>query len=109
MNNTCDKNCEKYKKRQKCPNYIMTSWREEKTGNVKSLEDCAPKRTLMLMQDLFNRVVGLQQANEEQRNKSNDLTEALAQTVKFASQNPGKIFLDLGHKDKVKEIGANHV
>ncbi len=54
---------------EQCPNFMRTGWRNQE-GEVKMLEDCAPRRILLMLQGLENRSVGLQQAQEQQRNES---------------------------------------
>ncbi|MCW7076424.1 MAG: hypothetical protein OCU18_03920 [Candidatus Syntrophoarchaeum sp.] len=98
MNDTCTKECENWKKRKKCPNYLITAWTNEETGETKSIEDCAPKRNLFLLQELTSRVIGMQKALEQQRNVNSDLTIALASAVSFANRQPGKIMIDMGDR-----------
>jgi hypothetical protein len=59
--------------RSKCPNYIETWWKPQKVGgNNKPVLvcDCAPKRTLLMIQDLHNRMIGVEQSQEELRNET---------------------------------------
>lgn len=53
--------------KDECPNYVKGFWKST-LGAVKEIDDCAPKRTLLMIQELFNRQIGLQSATEEQRN-----------------------------------------
>jgi hypothetical protein len=59
--------------KKKCPNYIETWWTpQEVGGNNKPILvcDCAPKRTLLMIQDLHNRMIGVEQSQEELRNET---------------------------------------
>lgn len=51
-----------------CPNYIENWW--TKPGKKPALvKDCAPKRSLMMLQDIHNAFVSSQQAFEKFRNE----------------------------------------
>lgn len=74
MENTCHwDNCPfrkkmKLKKAEECPNFyenIFVSPKDEKI----IVQDCAPIRTMLMVQDVFNRLIGLQKATEGQRNQ----------------------------------------
>lgn len=68
MENTCSENCflwKKYKKR--CPNYVESLWNPNK-GKPILIKDCAPKRTFLMIQELYNKLEGVQQSQEQQRN-----------------------------------------
>jgi len=56
----------------KCPNYIESWWQPSplSPGPPVLVQDCAPKRTLIMIQDLSNRLVGVQKSQEEARNES---------------------------------------
>lgn len=55
----------------KCPNYIESWWLPPGTINGQPIliSDCAPKRTLMMIQDLSNRLTGVQKSQENLRNE----------------------------------------
>jgi hypothetical protein len=68
---------------KKCPNYIETWWTPNKIGGESQptlVCDCAPKRTLMMIQDLHNRLVGVEKAQEELRNET-VWTEVVAHVI----------------------------
>ena len=74
MKNTCEpKTCKLYEllggTPEQCPNFIE-SWWKPLEGDPVLIQDCSPKRILLVHQELFNRVIGLQKAQEEQRNES---------------------------------------
>ena len=71
MEHTCtlSNECPLWKKyKEKCPNYIQTTWKDDK-GNVKIINDCSPKRTMLMIQELYNRIIGVEKAQEQQRNE----------------------------------------
>jgi hypothetical protein len=83
VTDTCIKNCvffEKYMQDgNNCPFYMQTTWLDEKSGQPKICNDCAPKRSLMLQVEDFNRMQGLQRAFDEQRNKTAINTDIIVQ------------------------------
>jgi len=71
MENTCNKDCHLWKKyKEKCPNYIRSGWKPENSTEIKYIEDCAPKRTMLMIQELYNRLIGVEKAQEEMRNEA---------------------------------------
>jgi len=74
MKDTCDfENCyfgKLFDSPKQCPNYIETGWRDERTGEHKTLKDCAPKRLMLMVQGLSNDMLALNKINNEQRNES---------------------------------------
>jgi len=84
MRDTCDpKKCAFLRKVLKeknpagCPNYIESFW--TKTGESQPIlvKDCAPRRTVLMCQELVNSNIGLQQANEKMRNKAGRVLDVL--------------------------------
>jgi hypothetical protein len=61
MKDTACENCP-FKKMgfDQCPNYIETLWHEKDNAQPVIIKDCAPKRTLLMVQELYNRTYGLQ-------------------------------------------------
>jgi len=61
----------------RCPFSLETWWQPAPEPGKKTdpvlLRDCAPIRTLMLVQELYNQQVRLQAAHEAQRNKAEEL------------------------------------
>ena len=55
-------------KKEQCPNYSRSYWRNDKAEEI-CVHDCAPIRTMLMVQELFNRFIGLQEASEQERNK----------------------------------------
>ena len=77
---TCFKKCKYYKHRERCPNRVKTSWVTE-AGQTKEVWDCAPKRTLLLMLNWDQRLMGVQQATEQNRNIMHRLVEGIQVAV----------------------------
>ncbi len=74
MENTCDhKECKLFDllggNPSQCPNYQETWWTQDKKKPT-LIKDCAPKRTFLMIQDLHNRIIGIQKAQEQQRNEN---------------------------------------
>jgi len=63
-------------KPEQCPNFVE-SWWKPLEGEPKLVKDCAPKRTLLIYQELYSQQVRLQQASEEQRNEFGNLKDDL--------------------------------
>jgi hypothetical protein len=62
VNDTACENCPfKEMGFKTCPNYIETFWQEQGNPQPKIVKDCSPKRTLLMLQELYNRFFGLQQ------------------------------------------------
>ena len=68
---------------KKCPNYIETWWKPQMVGGESQpvlVCDCAPKRTLMMIQELHNRLLGVEKSQEELRNET-VWTEVVASVI----------------------------
>jgi hypothetical protein len=66
-----------------CPNfYRNTFYPEGKVDGSYTVDDCAPVRTMLMIQELHNRLIGVQRSNEQQRNVSGQAVEALKVIVK---------------------------
>jgi len=75
MESTCNfKECEFAKqlfaKPEQCPFYIESWWQPEGKGKPVLVKDCVHKRMFLMIQDLHNRLIGVQKAQEEQRNEN---------------------------------------
>jgi len=85
MENTCNyKECKLFDllggKPEQCPNYQESWWTPEGKGKPILIKDCSPRRTFLMIQDLHNRLVGVQKAQEEQRNE-NIWVQVVAQVI----------------------------
>lgn len=81
MENTCNDECFLWKKyKEHCPNYIESWWKpNEDESRPILIKDCAPKRIFLMIQDLHNRLVGVEQSQEQQRNQFDNFVS----TIKF--------------------------
>lgn len=71
MENTCSKDCHLWKKyKDRCPNYIRSGWKPTDSAEITYFEDCAPKRTLIMIQELYNRLIAVEKTQEELRNET---------------------------------------
>lgn len=69
VNDTACKDCP-FKKMgmSECPNYIETFWHEKNNPQPKLVKDCAPKRTLLMLQEMYTRMFGIQQQINQAEN-----------------------------------------
>ena len=66
---TCrEKDCHLWNK-GKCP-FSLETWWKPLEGQPKLIRDCAMIRSLLMIQELYNRQIGLQAALESQRNEA---------------------------------------
>jgi len=56
---------------------METWWVPEEKGEPVLVKDCAPKRSLMMLQQMHNRVLGVQQEQAEVCGQLYKMTEAL--------------------------------
>lgn len=52
----------------KCPNYVVNTFTPNDSNQPYPVEDCVPVRTMYMLQDLNNRLVGAEKSIEEMRN-----------------------------------------
>lgn len=77
MKDTCDiKNCIvakklKIKKPEECFNFVESWWTPEGKKEPTIVKDCSPKRTFIMIQELYNRLIGVQKSQEQMRNEYN--------------------------------------
>lgn len=92
MESTCSKDCHLWKKYQdKCPNFVVGYWKSEATKEERRIEDCVPRRTLEMLKEMYNLLVGLHRTSNQERDASNALTYVMMEAVKKASE--GRIFI----------------
>jgi len=78
MQDTCNpNNCKIYKKLKlknssECYNFIESWWEPEGIPKKapKLIKDCTPRRMFLMIQDLSNRLIGVQKSQEELRNET---------------------------------------
>jgi hypothetical protein len=71
---------------EQCPNYVEGWWQPDGENVPILIKDCAPKRSLLLMQNVYNQMINVQQSNEQQRNEATNVTQALAAILIKAQQ-----------------------
>lgn len=71
-----------------CPNYTESFWEETSTGKMKTVRDCAPKRTMLEQQRLVNSYTMMTGSMNELRDKIDNLEKILLQII-----NESKIFI----------------
>ncbi|MHC4640118.1 MAG: hypothetical protein ACYS32_00635 [Planctomycetota bacterium] len=87
IEDTCTPKCAYYERftdadgNQRCPHYIQTTWQSDDVPGPKTVEDCATKRAVILQIDAFNRMLGLQQAAEQERNLQHKMLVALVEVA----------------------------
>jgi hypothetical protein len=107
VTDTCTEECAFYKKYMKpgksqCPFYIGTTWVNEENTQPKIVNDCAPKRSVIMQTETFNRMLGLQISFEEQRNKfgtNTDVIVRMAQTFNTMVQEVFMKHLQIPYED----------
>lgn len=75
-------NCEecplkKLKDKGKCPNYIENWWTSDEEEKPRLVKDCAPIRTLLMLQDLYNKIFGMQRQQAELCGQFHNLSQGL--------------------------------
>jgi hypothetical protein len=92
LKHTCKVTCKFWKKyKHDCPFYLETVWRppaDATNGTPVVIKDCAPKRSVLLQMASNNALLGLQQANEEYRNRQEDTGKGLAALLRTVIDNP---------------------
>lgn len=74
VNGTCRKNaCPFFQKYERsCPMLVTNTWMEP-NGKTKITEDCAPITGMHMQQEMHNRVLAVQKAQEETREQFSEL------------------------------------
>jgi hypothetical protein len=81
--------------REQCPNYVEGRW-ETKKGDIYTTRDCAPKRSMILLQQLYNLTEGARQDYAHVR-------KATVEVLQLAACNAGVEFIE-GEVEEVKQI-----
>lgn len=88
---------------EECPNYVESWWTEAQTGQQKLVKDCAPKRLMLQMSALHNRLEGVQAATEELRNESHSMKghflALLDASQKYIDENDKVLIVEKKEKD----------
>lgn len=86
MENTCHwETCPfrrrlKLKQAEECPNFYENIFVPTE-GQKQTMRDCAPIRTMLMIQGLHGTLIGVQQSNEQQRNKVEGLLSLVEQAL----------------------------
>lgn len=76
---------------EKCPNFVVnvfTPVGKEGPNEPVFVRDCAPRRTLIMIQDLHNRMTGMQSAIEQSRNKNDSVLQLFKMLIdKYINSN----------------------
>lgn len=59
----------KLKKGEECINFIEAWWTPEGKKEPLIIKDCSPKRTFLMIQELYNRLIGVEKSQEQMRNE----------------------------------------
>ena len=88
MEDTCFESCRYRDKKDKykttCPDYMELSWQSE-SGEVRVTHDCAKRRSLLVMMNWDQRLLGVQRASESERNASHELVGKLGEIIQVAT------------------------
>lgn len=95
IENTCNfKECkfanDFFDKPEDCFNYVESWWTPADDSPPVLVKDCSSKRVFLMVQDLFNRLVGVQQSQEEQRNESTKMKDNMTMVMSSIAEVTGK-------------------
>jgi len=80
---------------EQCPNFVQSMWTPKEGGQPVLVKDCAPIRTMLMVQQLMNQQIGLQQAQEQQRNESHSIISMVKEAVEKKIQQKENVFIDV--------------
>ena len=70
---TCNVKCPFWKKyKDHCPNHVKGMWRTVE-GHVYETKDCAPKRSMILCQQIYDHMIDVRQDYNQVRNAASNL------------------------------------
>lgn len=81
LQDTACENCPYKQDGKQCPNYIETIWHENDNPQPRVVRDCAPKRNLLLTQELYNRTFSLQKQISQQESEILDTKCTVKQLI----------------------------
>jgi hypothetical protein len=79
---TCRKSCPfwiRYK--DGCPHYVEGKWESYEGGEEYITKDCAPKRTMILTQQMYDHVIGTRRDYNQMRNAQVEVLKLAAKSV----------------------------
>ena len=77
-----------FDKRDQCPYFHQLHWLPQDGGQPYATDDCAAKKTMLMVQELFTRLIGVQQASEQERNASHALVSEMANIIAIVQAKP---------------------
>jgi len=75
-------------RRDQCPYYHQLTWQPVDGGIAYVTHDCAARKTMLMVQELFTYFIRAQQASEQERNASHRVIEVLTGIIKMVQENP---------------------
>jgi hypothetical protein len=76
---TCNVKCPFFKKyKEYCPNFVKGQWRTVE-GHVYETRDCAPKRSMILCQQIYDHMIDVRQDYNQVRNSTFNLMRLVGQ------------------------------
>jgi len=69
-----------------CPFFQKFGWQGE--NGVYETKDCSPRRNAFMVQELFNRLIGVQKASEQERNAVHALVSEMSNIIAIIQKNP---------------------
>ncbi len=110
VQNTCKKKeCKQWDK-GRCPFYAVTNWTNPMSGETGNTDDCAPVRSLIMIQELSNRLVGVEKSQESLRNETawvQVVAEVLGRNSGVNLEEFVKQRQILENRERIKEIAGN--
>lgn len=95
-----------------CPNYIETLWHEQGNTQPRIVKDCAPKRTLLMLQELHSKVFALQQQVVQQEGQILEFRSGISQLFSTIKTIEDEKKLSIQAKNKVlsrlQSMKGNH-
>ena len=85
-----------------CPYFHKLHWMPMDGGSVYTTNDCSAKKTMMMVQELFTRLIGVQKASEQERNVVHSLVSELSSVIAIIQENPAASVQILINKDNLR-------
>jgi len=105
-NGTCNPKCKWWKKyKEGCPNYIESVFIPHGSNQPIIYKDCAPKRAMLMIQDLSNRLLAMQKETNIEREAQLQTSSLLVKTIQLAQEgmiqviSPKNTVAQIGNKD----------